>query len=577
MSASADGAPGAEARAPWRSFYGDRARALDAVAAPPQTRIERALTDAADRYGAAPFLTTVLPNGASATLTFAQVERRSRDFAAFLQSRPELVAGDVVAGQGPNCAAYVVAMFGALRAGFVLSNVNPLYTVEETRRQIADCNAKAVIFADLFGDRIDALAADDPRLVLVKFSVTEFFAPAQRAFLDFVLRRVKKLVPAMRRPHMTFADALTAGARRPFTPDDADGADPPTADFYQYSGGTTGRSKGVALTFSALTHNIDQVAALVPELLDRTGERTLLVMPLFHMFGFYVAVSTLGLGGELILAPSPRPLSNLKAAFAKFPPTVFPGVSTLFAHLLKEDWFKADPPRLELTVTGAMPMDPTVAAAWRETTGAEILESYGMTEATTVLTSNPPGALFRAGSVGLPVPGTDLRILAEDGGWAPQGEAGEIVAKGPQIMSGYIGDDRLNDDAFHEGWLRTGDIGYLDTDGYLFLVDRKKDMLIVSGFNVFPTEIEQALTEHPGVLEAAVVGVPDDKSGERAVAFVVADDTALTADALAAHCAERLTNYKRPKDYRFVDALPKTPVGKVLRRALRDALREGNP
>ncbi|MEO0399205.1 MAG: AMP-binding protein [Pseudomonadota bacterium] len=557
---------------PWTQFYGETAQAVDEIKAPPLISIETLMENAVAAYGDAPFVTTVLPNGANATLSFKEVATASRDFAAYLQSVVKLPKGAVIAVQAPNCIAYTVAMIGVLRAGFILSNVNPLYTAKETRQQLEDCGAQAIIFADLFGDQIETATDGRDDIHLIKVSVTDFFPPLKKAVLDAALKYVRRLVPAMNKPHTNFLAALKQGRGHAFSPPSAEAANDTTADFYQYSGGTTGRSKGVQLSFAGLMHNISQVNALQPDVFERRNSVTLLVLPLYHMFGFYMAVSALRLGGHLILAPSPRPLSNLKPAFEKFAPDVFPGVNTLFAYLAQEPWFSQYASHIELTVTGAMALNPSVAREWRELTGSQIVESYGMTETTTVLSSNPPGPTYREGSVGLPIPGSDIAILKDDDSWAATGEPGEIVARGPQVMTGYLNAPELNAAAFHDGWLRTGDIGYLDEDGYLFLVDRKKDLIIVSGFNVFPGEIESVVADHPGVLEAAVVGAPDAASGERPIAFVVRSDPAVSVEGLKDHCAAQLTNYKRPRDFRFIDALPKSPVGKVLRRELRDLL-----
>ncbi|MEO0613793.1 MAG: AMP-binding protein, partial [Pseudomonadota bacterium] len=463
------------------------------------------------------------------------------------------------------------AMTGVLRAGLILSNINPLYTPAETRRQLDDCNAKALIFIDLFGDKIDTLAEGGLNIHLIKLRLTDFFSPLKALALDAALKYARRLVPTMHTHHVRFIDAIKMADRHDsgeisYTEEQ----DANAPNFYQYSGGTTGKSKGVELTFSGLMHNIDQVGSLAPDLMEKERQTVLLVMPLYHMFGFYMAMSGLKLGGHIILIPSPRPLKNLKPAFEKFPPHVFPGVNTLFTGLLKEDWFLANPPPLEFTATGATALNSSVAKQWRAVTGADILESYGMTEATTVLTSNPPGDRMREGSVGLPIPGVSIRILKDDDSWATTGEAGEIVARGPQLMKRYFNAPEESEKAFFDGWLRTGDIGYLDKDGYLFLVDRKKDMIIISGFNVFPNEIEDALTQYEGVSEAGVVGIDDGETGEKIIAFIVPQSTEIPKSDLDAHCNRLLTNYKRPRQYIFVDELPKTPVGKILRRELRD-------
>ncbi|MEM9014517.1 MAG: AMP-binding protein [Pseudomonadota bacterium] len=562
---------------PWRRYYNDQALVLDRIDTPPEASIEELIAETLKSAGDAPYLTTCLPNGAAATLTFREVAAISAAVARYLREGLDLRPGDVVAIQAPNCAAYGVAMIGVLRAGLTLSNINPLYTPTETRRQLEDCSAKALIFIDLFGGQIDEATSGMDHLHRIKITLVDFFPPLKKFILGAALKYLRKLVPAIDAKHTVLTSSI-----KPYQPDSGQPLHyekertPKTPSFLQYSGGTTGRSKGVELTFAGLMHNIEQVGAMAPELLERKQRTTVLVLPLYHMFGFFLAMTGLRHAGHLVLIPTPRPLSNLKTAFEQYQPDVFPGVNTLFAQLLKEEWYQKNPPQIELTVTGATVLNSAVAKYWVKATGSKILESYGMTEATTVLTSNPPGPGMRPDSVGLPVPGTDIRILSDNGEWAKTGEPGEIVAKGPQVMQGYFNAPDLNANAFHEGWLKTGDVGFLDADGYLHLVDRKKDMILVSGFNVYPNEIEDVLTQHHGVLEAGVVGLPNVESSEDVVAFIVKKDPGLTEEQLRTHCETVLTNYKRPKVIRFIDELPKSPVGKVLRRELREQYKTGD-
>ncbi|MFN4224785.1 MAG: AMP-binding protein [Hyphomonas sp.] len=541
----------------------------DSVGYTPQ-RLEAIVSTASGMYGKAPFLTTVLPNGLSASLSFADVERHSASLARYLREVLNLPPGAVVAVQSPNCISYVICLLGILRAGLVLSNVNPLYTEAETRRQLRDCRASVLIGSTLFADTIEkAVQGTDVRHV-ISLSLTDFFPALQRAGLDFLLGKVKRMARPLQIVHVTMQEALSAGEQ--FAQQVAQYTDrlPAGRDtIYQYSGGTTGVSKGVRLTEAGLITNIDQFVALAPQLKSLHGQRMLLVLPVYHVFGLFASVIALRYGVHVVLAPSPRPLSNLKKAFEKFRPTLFPGVNTLFAKLMEEPWFKTSPPGLTLTISGAAALDPVVGRRWQEMTGSEIIEGYGMTEATTLLAINPPDGRKRPGSAGLPLPGTQIAILKDDGSFAEAGQVGEIVARGPQLMSGYLFRPDETHAAFLNGWMRTGDIGVLDTDGYLKIVDRAKDMVLVGGFNVFPNEVDEVLNACPGVLEAASAGIPAGASEEELHAFVVRRDQSLTAQDVIAHCSLHLTGYKRPRKIHFVDELPKSPIGKILRRELR--------
>ncbi|MEL6978319.1 MAG: AMP-binding protein [Pseudomonadota bacterium] len=526
----------------------------------------------AERFGDRPCFSLVLPNGATATLSYAALDAKATAFAKFLSGALGLRRGDVVAIQAPNCLAYPVALIGALRAGAVVSNVNPLYTAFETKRQLADCGAKVLVGFDMFGAMIDEVAAETPGLRCVVASVADFFPQPRRALLKFALRHIRRNVPPLRTAATPLAQAIAFGETNDVdvTSLALEGA---ATCFYQYSGGTTGEPKGVELSSRGLLTNIEQVVCMSPDTLRKPGLTVMLVLPLYHMFGLYVAATAMQGGGHVALTPSPRPLSNLKPAFDTFAPQVFPGVNSLFAALLEEPWFQRDPPTsIEVTLSGATALSPSVADRWRRATGSVIAESYGMTEATTVLTTNPLDDRNRAGTAGLPPPGVDLRIIDTKGEPLPLGEVGEIVARGPQLMSGYLGRPEATSAAFIDGWLRTGDVGRLDEDGYLHVVDRLKDMLIVSGFNVYPQEIEAVIAAVPGVAEVGVVGraVPD--KGDEIAAFIVRSDPNLDQATIHAACADRLTGYKMPKDIRFVSELPKSPIGKVLRRKLRETL-----
>ena len=533
-------------------------------------RLEAIVRHAASAYANKPFLTTALPNGISTTLTFADVERQSANLARYFREVLKLAPGTVVAIQSPNCISYVVCLLGVMRAGLVLSNVNPLYTETETRRQLRDCKAQVLIGSIIFADTIDAATAGTDVKHVISLSLTDFFPAMKRQGLDFLLRKVKRLERPLKAAHVMLRKAISEGARfsnpvHAYTEELPAGRD----SIYQYSGGTTGTSKGVRLTEAGLITNIDQFVALAPSLATLQGQTMLLALPVYHVFGLFASVIALRHGVHIVLVPSPRPLSNLKKSFEKFRPDIFPGVNTLFAKLMEEPWFQQNPPKLSLTISGAAALDPVIGKRWREMTSAQIIEGYGMTEATTLLTINPPDARERPGTAGLPLPGTEIRILLEDGRFGDAGDVGEVVAKGPQLMSGYLHRPDETAAAFANGWMRTGDIGTLDEDGYLKIVDRAKDMVLVGGFNVFPNEVDEVLNACPGVLEAASAGIKVANSEEELHAFVVRRENGLTVQDVQAHCAQHLTGYKRPRTIHFVDELPKSPIGKILRRELR--------
>ncbi|MEM6639873.1 MAG: AMP-binding protein [Pseudomonadota bacterium] len=551
--------------APWAAQYrdGEAERAQQAAVG---ESLEQVLSRGCRARTEAPLLTTLLPGGRAATINNEQFERDTAAFGAYLQRILKLTPGTVIAVQAPNCIGYAVAALGALRAGMVLSNVNPLYTAPEAKRQVLDCKAEVLVVCDLFGDRVEAAVDGTSVRHIIMLSVLQSFTTLKRAALDTVLR-LKRLKPRVGRPTISMDKALAEGRQTRF--------DPPEPDLdgdrlYQYSGGTTGISKGVVLTERNLLTNLAQGTSLTGDLLDTEGRTILLVLPLYHMFGLFMCLMGVRFGFHIVLVPNPRPLENLRAGFETFNADVFPGVNTLFAALLREPWFANNPPTLEMTLTGATPLHPDVAARWCDATKSKMVESYGMTESTTVLTSNPPDERFRTGSVGLPLPGTELRIVDSDGATLPPGEPGEILARGPQITRGYLNRPEENEQAWSDGWFHTGDIGYLDADGFLHLVDRKKDMIIVGGFNVYPNEIEAVLNEHPDVVESGVIGVADEDGAETVTAFVVCGGQTPAPDTLINWCRQSLTRYKCPKRIVFIDEIPKTPVGKVLRRELRE-------
>lgn len=557
---------------PWERHYAAPAKAFDLKNMFCQRLGDLAATAAAE-YGDLPALSTILPNGAEATISYRDLSRAVDDFAVYLRKVLGLKAGDTVALMTPNCIDFAVVALGTARAGCVLTNVNPLYTIPELEHQLSDSGAKVLAIIDLFGDKADAVVAKTGVKHVVTLSLTDFFPPVKKALLGFVLKRVKKLVPAMATPSLKLVDALAAGRgatsgidTATFTAD----VRPGDTILYQYTSGTTGRSKGAELSHTGILANAYQGHVMTEELRGDDRITTLIVLPLYHITAFaLLLVAGMASGGHGVLVPSPRPLSNLKSAFEKHRINWFVGINTLYAALLTEPWFKREMfAGVRCASSGGAAQTTGVAMKWEERTGVPVRQGYGMTECCGVLATN--GSVGnRLGTVGIPVPGMDVRIVDDDAKPLPIGGIGEIVFKGPTIMKGYLNRPDATAETIRDGWLHSGDIGVMDADGYITIVDRKKDMILVSGFNVSPNEIEDAISKLPGVAQVGVIGVPDDKTGEAPMAFVVRSDPALDEAAVTAQCRTELTNYKVPKNIRFVDEVPVTLSGKVLRRELR--------
>ncbi len=517
----------------------------------------------------------VMPNGMHASMTYQQTLERAHSFATWLREEAGVQEGDRVAIQMPNCLAYPIAVFGTLLAGGVLVNTNPLYTPTEMEHQFKDSGAKVLVIIDLFADRLPGILSKTSIEKVVVVKITEFFPALQGTIIRAVQKYVKKMIPDANFEHVTLPAILAKGHAL------SRGKDPgryiknvqaSTLAALQYTGGTTGVSKGAMLTHGNLITNVLQMLEIAGDYL-RDGEKILTALPLYHIFAFTVNLVAFYLkGGENILIPSPRPLTNLKKPFEKFGFTWMTGVNTLFNGLCNEDWFRANPPKMKMAVAGGMALQGAVAKRWQEITGTIVCEGYGLTETAPVLTFNPIGGKVKADTIGVPVPSTDLKLVDDNGNEVKQGEPGEILAKGPQVMQGYWQrKDETDKVMTSDGWLRTGDIGTMDEEGYFRIVDRKKDMVLVSGFNVYPNEVEERLATHPGVLECAVIGVKDEQSGEAVKAFVVKrpGHDSLSADEVVAHCRKSMTGYKVPKHVEFRAELPKSPVGKILRKELR--------
>jgi long-chain acyl-CoA synthetase len=529
----------------------------------------------ASRYGPRTAFTQCMPNGMDASLTYAENERLSDAFAAYLRETLGLKPGDRVAVQLPNCLAYPIAAFGILKAGCVLVNTNPLYTPTEMAHQFADSGARVLVILDMFADRLPAVLPKTQIQTVVIASIVERFAPLRALLVKTVLKYVKKQVPKAAIPHTRFAEAVARGEaalKSAHPPGYVAGVELDDVAALQYTGGTTGVSKGAMLTHRNLLGNTMQLQEVSQNFLNNGEETVLTALPFYHIFAFTVNLLLFyALGGRNVMVPSPRPITNLRKAWEKYPVTWFTGVNTLFNGLLNEEWFRANPPKhLVASLAGGMALHSAVAARWKEVTGTPVVEGYGLTESSPVVTFNPIGGMVKDGTIGIPLPSTEL-ILADDGGApVPAGEPGELLVRGPQVMPGYWNrPDETGKVIDAQGWLHTGDIAAMDEDGYVRIVDRKKDMILVSGFNVYPNEVEEVISQLDGVAEVGVIGVPDERSGEAVKAVVVKRNPALTAEEVIRHCREHLTSYKVPRQVEFRSELPKTNVGKILRKDLR--------
>lgn len=557
----------------WKKYYSQEAQNFDLANMGAKT-ISDTLDFAVKEYGARKALTTILPTGAEASITFSELQTQAENFAVYLREVVGLKAGDTVALMTANCIGFGIASLGIAKAGCIGTNVNPLYTAAEMEHQLCDSNAQVLVIIDLFGDKVDEVVKNTSVRKVVTLSLLEFFSPLKRAILGFVLKRVKKVIPQMATEHDTLKAALAAGQAKAGGVDIAGyTADVKSTDtaLYQYTSGTTGRSKGAELSHQAVLANAYQGELLTESLHGPDGETTLVILPLYHITAFsLIFIAGLRTGAHSVLVPSPRPLTNLKAAFTNHNVTWFTGINTLFAALLTEDWFTKDMmENVRFCGSGGAAQTTGVAQKFLDQIGVEISQGYGMTECAGVLTFNPVED-NRFGTVGVPVPGMEVRMVDDAGKDVELGQPGEVIARGPTIMTGYLNRPDATAETIIDGWLYSGDIGVMDADGYIEIVDRKKDMILVSGFNVAPNEIEDTISRLDGVAQVGVVGIPDDKTGETPAAFVVRSDDSVTEDTIIAACRAGLTNYKIPKMVKFVDEVPVTLSGKVLRRELRD-------
>lgn len=501
-------------------------------------------------------------------LTYDQVNKMSQAFGAYLHSRG-LEPGDKIAIMMPNLLQYPIALFGALRAGLVVVNTNPLYTPREMLHQFSDAGVKAIVIAENFAANLQKILGDTQIKTVILTSIGELLGFPKKTVVNFVVRSLKRMVPKFEITNaVTFSEAIKQG--RKFKLRAYEG----TADdviLLQYTGGTTGVSKGAMLTNRNLVANMQQIKAIMSTQTKEKEEIALCPLPLYHIFAFTVnCLAIMCIGGLSVLVTNARDLPSVIKAMKSYPISIMTGVNTLFNALLNhKDFNTIDFSALKITAGGGMAVQRPVAEQWQRITGCFLSEGYGLTETSPVATSNPYEN-GRLGTIGIPVPSTDVRIVDDQGNVLPSNEVGEIQIKGPQVMKGYYNRPEATAQVISNGWLKTGDIGKMSEDGFFEIVDRKKDMILVSGFNVYPNEIEEVIAGHPKVLEVAAIGVPDAKSGEVVKVFVVKKDKSLKKDEIIQFCRENMTGYKVPKQVEFRDDLPKTNVGKILRRELRE-------
>lgn len=558
---------------PWLAAYGrDIAPDLPDIA---HSSLAHLVATVAQAEGTRRAFTCVVPNGMNGSLSFAQTGALSDDFASFLRHHCKLDVGARVAVQLPNGLAYPVAAFGVLKAGGVLVNTNPLYTTSEMVHQFCDSGAEVLVISDMFAHKLAEVIPQTGIRHVILAGVPEFFP----RLLELIVRGVQRFwarslppVPKLSVPVTRIRAALKIGAALGRVTD-WDRLRPDDLALLQYTGGTTGVAKGAMLTHGNILANLAQVKAMGGR--HMTAEDCVLTaLPLYHIFAFTANLMTFfDLGARNILVPSPRPVQNIQRAVENYPITWITGVNTLFNGLMNEEWFAAYPPRsLKAAIAGGTALHSAVAERWQQVTGTRLAEGYGLTETAPLVSFNPLDQDVRTGSIGVPVPGTDVALVDDQAEPVAEGEAGELIVRGPQVMRGYWKQPEETAKALQNGWLFTGDVAVMDQDGFLRIVDRKKDMVLVSGFNVYPNEIEDCLAKLPAVLEAAVIGTPDPVTGEAVRAYVVQNPDVseqITREAVIAHCRKYLAAYKVPKAVIIRDELPKSPIGKILRKDLK--------
>lgn len=530
------------------------------------TTVVEVLNKACETFAANPAFTCL-----GHTMTYAELDHLSLQFACYLQQKTELKPGDRIAVQLPNLLQYPVVVFGALRAGLTVVNTNPLYTARELEHQLNDSGAKAlVVLANIAATAEKVVANTGVKQVIVT-EVGDMHPPLKRFLINSVVRYVKREVPALNFAHrVNLRDTFGAADINRYEPSAHVPAD---VAVLQYTGGTTGVAKGAMLTHANLAANMQQVRDALGDSINIGKEYYVAPLPLYHIYAFTLhCMCLLSSGCHSLLIPNPRDIPGFVKALKGQPITGFVGLNTLFNALCRDENFvKLDFSTLKTTSSGGMALTSEAAKRWQDVTGCAVAEGYGMTETSPVVTFNPAHAI-QPGTVGLPVPETEVKVVDEDGNTLPEGTPGELCVRGPQVMKGYWQRPEETAKILDEaGWLKTGDMAVIQADGYVKIVDRKKDMIIVSGFNVYPNEIEDVVCQHPAVVEAAAIGLPDEKSGEQVKLFVVSSDPSLTEKDVISFCRENLTGYKVPRSVEFRTELPKSNVGKILRRELKPA------
>ena len=505
------------------------------------------------------------------TISYRQLNVLSANFAAYLENHTNLKKGDRIAVQLPNLIQFPIVVFGAMRAGLVVVNTNPMYTVREMEHQFNDSGAKALVVLANFGDLVEQVLPKTDIETVIVTEIADMHKPLKRKLMNFAIKKIKKMVPDFSIPGaISFTGALQKGKKSTFTSSHAPGAD--DLAVLQYTGGTTGVAKGAMLTHKNLVSNMLQMKSILTNFVP--GEETMITpLPMYHIFSFTVGcLAMMEMGAHNVLITNPRDIPAFVKEMSNWQFTGFMGLNTLFVALLNsKDFRNLDFRHLKLTVAGGMALQHAAANEWEQVTGNKVCEGYGMTETSPVITVNLPENI-QIGTIGIPLPATDVKLVDDEENEVPLGERGELCVKGPQVMKGYWQRPEATSETMTKDgeWLKTGDVAVFQEDGFLKIVDRIKDMILVSGFNVYPNEIEDVVCSHRDIVEAAVIGIPDEKSGEAVKVFIVASNKDLTKEAVIAHCKTGMTAYKVPRHVEFRDELPKSNVGKILRRELRD-------
>ncbi|HPQ20766.1 MAG TPA: AMP-binding protein [Saprospiraceae bacterium] len=547
---------------PWTSFY--PAGVAANISSGSYNTLEDFLNETFTKFS-----TRVAFENMGKTMTFKELDDYSKNFGAYLRYRG-LEPGDRIAIMMPNLLQYPIAIFGAIRAGLIIVNTNPLYTPREMLHQFEDSEVKAIIILENFASNLQKILAQTHIRTVIVASIGEMLGFVKGGITNFVVRHVKKLVPKYNIENtVKFKDCVRIGKKFKIEPFPNEKS---SVILHQYTGGTTGVSKGAMLTNENLLSNLIQVREWLGVSIGKENEVALSPLPMYHIFAFCAnCLAMLSLGVKTVLITNAKDIDSVLKEFGKNKITLMTGINTLFNAMMNHKHFDStDFSALKITVSGGMALQIAVAERWKEKTGCDITEGYGMTESSPVASINPVDGRGRLGTIGIPVPSTDMRVVDEHYYPVPVGDVGEIQIKGPQVMKGYYKKPEETATTIRNGWLCTGDIGKMDHDGFFTIVDRKKDMILVSGFNVYPNEIEDAMIHHPKILEVAAVGIPNEKSGEAVKLYIVKKDKSLSEKEVLEFAKENLTGYKVPKEIEFRDELPKTNVGKILRRKLRD-------